>query len=72
MSSQVSEVIAAVRALSPELRRKLAVELEREQLLPKELTREEIVDSIWGKYAFTNTSSEEFMARKREEIEYER
>ena len=37
----------------------------------EEAERQTFVDSLCGKYAFTKTSSEEFMHRKQEEIELE-
>lgn len=71
MSTNVRDILTAVRALTPEERRELATELEREHLMPRAQSRRELIHAIQGKYAYVPTSSEEFMARKREDLELE-
>jgi hypothetical protein len=61
MTAKVQEIIAAISALS-------AVE---QHDLREHLKRVELVDQIKGKYAFVSTSSDDFIARKQDEIELE-
>ena len=72
MSSDVQQLLIAVRSLIPENREELAVALDRE-LRPSPVSPNiEQVEAIRSKYAHLPTSSEDFMARKRVEIELER
>ena len=65
MSSRtLEEIIEAVRALSSDEQRQLREVLEKE-------ARTAELRKIQGKYANVLTSSEEFAARKAEEIELE-
>lgn len=70
MSSEVHQILVAVRALSPEDKQSLADALERE--LPSSLPKRDrdcsLVEPIRGKYAAVPTSSEEFIARKRADV----
>lgn len=61
MTARVQEIIAAISELTPAEQRELR----------EHLKRIELVDEIKGKYAFVRTSSEDFMARKQEEIDLE-
>lgn len=61
MTAKVQEIIAAIGALTPAEQRDIREHLKRIQL----------VDELKGKYAFLQTSSDDFIARKHEEIELE-
>lgn len=65
MSSQALEhTIEEVKSLTPEERRQLLAHLERDR-------RTADLRRIQGKYAGMNTSSDDFAARKADEIELE-
>ena len=68
MSTEVQQIIKAVRALNLEQRKELATALDRETLA---ISRNDLIEAICGKYAHVPTSSEAFAARKREEIALE-
>jgi hypothetical protein len=61
MTAKVQEIIAAISALTPAEQRELR----------EHLKRVELVDELKGKYAFLRTSSDDFIARKQDEIELE-
>jgi hypothetical protein len=71
MSAEVQQIVSAVRALNPEQREELEAALKREARALPIQSRAELVRSIRGKYARVPTSSEAFIARKREEIALE-
>jgi len=71
MSTEVQQILVAVRALSLKERRELAEALDREALgSPARLNRH-LVLAVRGRYAHVPTSSDAFMARKREELSSE-
>jgi len=69
MSDQVQTIIEAVRRLSVEQRHELVAALAAEErsqaVLP---SREDIVNSIRGKYKYVPTSVEAFLKQKKDEI----
>jgi hypothetical protein len=69
MSSDVQQILKAVEALGLEERQELLMALEGAALIPARQSNGHLVSSIQGKYAHARTSSEEFMARKREDLE---
>jgi hypothetical protein len=72
MSSEILEkIMEEVRMLSPEELRKLREMLDREAHSQEQARREETLRRIRGKYAHLPTSSEEFAARKLEDIDLE-
>jgi hypothetical protein len=71
MSTEVQQILLAVRALAPNQRQELARALEREALMSPAKPDANLISAVRGKYAHVSTSSEEFMARKREELESE-
>jgi hypothetical protein len=72
MSSRtLEEIIEAVKALSPDEQRQLREALEKDSRSAEQLERDRRANSIRGKYANVLTSSEEFAARKAEEIALE-
>jgi hypothetical protein len=74
MSEKVKELLEAARELNAEERASLIRELSSiEDAPPMEKTksREELVMEICGKYAHLPGSVDEFMQRKREDLERE-
>lgn len=72
MSSRtLEEIIKEIRALSYDEQCQLREALEKESRSAEQLERDRLASSIRGKYADVLTSSEEFAARKAEEIELE-
>lgn len=71
VSKTLEEIIEEVKALSPAEQRKLREALEPETRSAEQLERDVLADSIRGKYVNVLTSSEEFAARKAEEIALE-
>jgi len=69
MSTEVQQILMAVRALSPEERRELATALDA--LSSPAPPNRDLVLSVRGKYAHVPTSSDAFMARKREDLAME-
>ena len=67
-SIEVEKILTAVRALNPAERLELARALEHQELSPSTADRAARVTAVRGKYAHVATSSEEFMARKREDL----
>ena len=71
MSSEVQQILTAVRTLCVEDKRALANAINQElQPRPERPTREDI-EAIIGKYAHLPGSVDEFLARKREDLELE-
>lgn len=72
MSEQVQSIIEAVRGLTPEQRRELMAALATvAEPAESERDRERLVQTIRGKYRQVPTSVEDFLRRKREEVERE-
>jgi hypothetical protein len=70
-SRSLEEIIEEVKTLSPDEQRQLREALAKESGSAEQLEREQLANSIRGKYANVLTSSEEFAARKAEEIALE-
>ena len=70
-ASILEKIMQEVRTLSPEELRELREMIDREARSQEQVRREEALRRIRGKYAHLPTSSEDFAARKREEIEIE-
>jgi hypothetical protein len=68
MSTEVLQILKSVRALSLEDRRDLAKALEAEPLAIPAGPDKTLIRSVRGKYAYVPTSSDAFIARKREEL----
>jgi hypothetical protein len=68
MSTEVQQILNSVRALSSKDRQELAMALEQAALMPPARANAALIRSIQGKYAHVRTSSDEFMARKREDL----
>ena len=68
MSTEVQQILVAVRALGSKERQELAVALEREALVSPVQPNLDLILAILGKYAHVPTSSDAFMARKHEEL----
>lgn len=71
MSATLDRIIAEVRALSPDEQRQLRELLDREARPAEQDERNRLAESIRGKYRDVLTSSEEFAARKAEEVALE-
>ncbi|MBM3769307.1 MAG: hypothetical protein FJW32_28335 [Acidobacteria bacterium] len=74
MSEKVKELLEAARELSAEDRAALIRELsniEDEPPIEETKSREELVMEICGKYAHLPGSADEFIQRKREDLERE-
>jgi hypothetical protein len=71
MSSEVQQILVAVRALSLQEREELAAVLKEEALLRLNRPSRAAITAIRGKYAHVATSSEAFMARKHEDLSLE-
>jgi hypothetical protein len=69
MSSEVQQILNAVRALSPEERRELAIALDA--LASPAQPNKDLILAVCGKYAHVPTSSDAFMARKHEDLALE-
>lgn len=69
MSEQIQSIIEAVRSLDAEQRRELTAALASIEVFRPDVTcrRQQLVDSIKGKYRHIPTSSESFMNRKKED-----
>jgi hypothetical protein len=68
MSTEVQQILVAVRALGSKERQELAVALEREALVSPVQPNLDLILAIRGKYAHVPTSSDAFMARKHEDL----
>jgi len=71
MSATLDKIIAEVRQLPPDEQQQLREMLERDSLSSEQAGRAALSRSIRGKYRDVLTSSEEFAARKAEEIALE-
>ncbi len=71
MSATLDRIIEEVRALSPEEQRQLRELLDGEARKTEQEERNRLAASIRGKYRDVLTSSEDFAARKAEEIALE-
>jgi hypothetical protein len=71
MSATLDKIIEEVRTLSPEEQRQLREMLDREAQASEQSRRAALSRSIRGKYAHLGVSSDEFAARKAEEIALE-
>jgi hypothetical protein len=71
MSATLDKIIEEVRALSPEEQQQLREMLERETHNSEQEKRAALSRSIRGKYAHLGVSSDDFAARKAEEIALE-
>lgn len=70
-TANLDKIIEEVRALPPVERERLREMLNEEAKAAQQAERSKLVRSIMGKYAHVPTSSEDFAARKQEEIEME-
>jgi hypothetical protein len=70
-SRRLEEIIEEAKTLSPDEQRRLREALEKEERSAEQLERDRLANSIRGKYANVLTSSEDFAARKAEEIALE-
>jgi hypothetical protein len=68
MSTEVQQILTAVRALSSKERQELAMALEQEALVSPAESNKNLVLAVRGKYAHVPTSSDAFMARKHEDL----
>ncbi len=68
MSTKVQQILNAVRALSVKDRQELALALEREALTSPMRAKAGLIRAVRGKYVSVPTSSDAFIARKREEL----
>jgi hypothetical protein len=66
MSTDVQQILIAVRALRPEERQELAIALDALVLPPQ--PNKDLILAVRGKYAHVPTSSDAFMARKHEDL----
>jgi hypothetical protein len=66
MSTEVQQILTAVRALSSKERQELAMALE--SLASPVQPNLDLILTVRGKYAHVPTSSDAFMARKREDL----
>lgn len=71
MSATLDRIIEEVRALSLEEQQQLLEILEQETLSSEQARRAALSRSIRGKYAHLGVSSDDFAARKAEEIALE-
>ena len=68
MSTEVQQILTAVRALSSKERQELAMALEQEALVSPAESNKNMVLAVRGKYAHVPTSSDAFMACKHEDL----
>ena len=68
MSTEVQQILTAVRALSSKERQELAMALEQEALVWPAESNKNLVLAVRGKYAHVPTRSDAFMARKHEDL----
>lgn len=72
MSEQVQSIVEAVRGLTPEQRIELMAALASvTEPAETDRDREYLIQTIRGKYRHVPTSVEDFLRRKREEVERE-
>lgn len=70
MSQAIERILEEVRSLSPEERRQLLESLQDPSPAAAS-TSFEFADRVYGKYAHVRTSSEDFCARKADEVSLE-
>jgi hypothetical protein len=68
MSTEVQQILTAVRALSSKERQELAMALEQEALVSPAESNKNLILAVRGKYAHVPTSSDAFMTRKHEDL----
>ena len=68
MSTEVQQILTAVRALSSKERQELAIALEQEALVAPVRPNKNLILAVRGKHARVPTSSDAFMARKHEDL----
>jgi hypothetical protein len=68
MSTEVQQILTAVRALSWKERQELAMVLKQEALVLPVQPNKDLILAVRGKYAHVPTSSDAFMARKHEDL----
>ena len=68
MSTEVQQILVAVRALGLQERQELAEALQQEALVFAGQPNRNLVLAVRGRYAHVPTSSDAFMARKREDL----
>lgn len=71
MSATLDRIIEEVRQLLPDEQRQLREMLDQEARSQEQAERDRLARSIRGKYAHILSSSDDFAARKAEEIELE-
>lgn len=71
MSATLDKIVEEFRALRPEEQGRLLEMLEQERRSSEQANRSVLARSVRGKYAHTRTSSEDFIALKREETQLE-
>ncbi len=71
MSITLDKIIEEARQLPPDEQRLLREALDQEAKSKEQLERDRLAGSSRGKYAHILTSSDDFAARKAEEIELE-
>jgi DNA polymerase III gamma/tau subunit len=71
MSATLDKIIEEVRALRPEEQQQLREMLDKEMPTTERERRKHLAESIRGKYRDVLTSSDQFIARKAEEIALE-
>lgn len=67
MSATLDKIVEEFRALPPEEQGRLLEMLEQEKRSSERASRATLARSVRGKYAHVRTSSEDFIALKREE-----
>jgi len=70
-SVTLEKILDDIKALTPEEQRQLRELLNREMATAEQPQKDALLRRIQGKYAHLPTSSEEFAARKQEEIALE-
>ena len=71
MTPTLERIIAEVDALSPEEKRQLCEHLDTEQAPPARPRNSALLRELCGKYRDVLSPTEEFLARKREDTEWE-
>ena len=71
MSTEVQQILNAVRSLSETQRRELIAALEHDSLISKEDLRASAVRRIRGKYSHVPTSVDGFLERKLQDLDLE-
>ena len=68
MSTEVQQILTAVRALSSKERQELAIIFKQEALVSPAQPNKDPILAVRARYAHVPTSSEAFMARKHEDL----